>query len=160
VANVSVTRQDSLLDQIEQISRRIERRAYELFRLRDGVPGDPTADWLTAERETVWKPAVELRENNGTFTVVAALPGVEANDVSVDVSADGVVIKAAAHSCSQTKGRTEPCEFAVADLFRSVHLPKPVDAAKARAEYRDGLLTVTVPAAGAVRAKRGGVKTA
>jgi len=29
----------------------IERRAYEIFRRRSGEPGDPTADWLQAERE-------------------------------------------------------------------------------------------------------------
>jgi HSP20 family molecular chaperone IbpA len=143
-----------MLDQIEQIRRRIEQRAYELFRQRDGGPGDPTADWLTAERETVWKPALELREKDGTFRVVAALPGVEAKDVSVDVSAEDMVVKAAStHSCSDAKGQVHQCEFSTAELFRSVHFPKPVDAAKAKAEYRSGLLTVTVPAARAVQAK-------
>jgi HSP20 family molecular chaperone IbpA len=38
-------------------------------------------------------------------------------------------------------------EFTAADLFRSVHLPRLVDPGKAKAEYRNGLLTVTVPAA-------------
>ena len=36
MAKVSVTRKDSLFDQIEQIRHRIEQRAYELFRQRDG----------------------------------------------------------------------------------------------------------------------------
>jgi HSP20 family molecular chaperone IbpA len=35
----------------------------------------------------VWKPAVELREKDGTFTVMAVVPGIEAKDVSVDVTA-------------------------------------------------------------------------
>ena len=38
---------------------------------------------------------MELREKDGTFTVVAALPGVEAKEVSVHVSAEDVVISAA-----------------------------------------------------------------
>ena len=147
MANVAVTRKESLLDQIEQIHHRIERRAYELFRQRDGLPGDPAADWLTAEREIVRKPAVELREKDGTYTVLAALPGVGAKDVDVHVSAEDVMIRAAStHSCSDTKGHVHQCEFATAELFRSVHFPKPVDAAKASAGYRNGLLTVTVPA--------------
>jgi hypothetical protein len=29
----------------------IERRAYQLFLARGGAPGDPTEDWLQAERE-------------------------------------------------------------------------------------------------------------
>jgi HSP20 family molecular chaperone IbpA len=155
MANVSVTRKDSMLDQIEQIRHRIAQRAYELFRQRDGSPGDPTADWLTAEREIVWKPAVDLQEKDGTFTIVAALPGVEAKDVSVDISPEDVVIKAArTHACSDTKGHVHQCEFATAELFRPVHFSKRVDSAKAKADYRDGLLTVTVAAAPTARAKR------
>jgi HSP20 family protein len=154
MANVAVTRRESLLDQIEQLHHRIERRAYELFRQRDGLPGDPAADWLTAEREIVRKPAVELREKDGTYTVLAALPGVEAKDVAVNVSSEDVMISTAAtHSGADTKGHLPQCEFDTAELFRSVHFPKPVDAAKARADYRNGLLTVTVPAARPARTK-------
>ena len=43
MANVAVTRRDSILDQIEQMRGRIAARAYELFRQRDGVPDDSTA---------------------------------------------------------------------------------------------------------------------
>jgi len=161
MANVPVTRKDSIFDQVEQVRHRIAQRAHELFRQRDGLPGDPISDWLMAEQETVWKPPVELREKDGTFTVVAALPGVEAKDVGVDVSADDVVIKASSkHTCEQTKGKVHQCEFATAELFRSVRFPKPVDAAGAKAEYRNGLLTVTVAVAQAAETKPKTVKAA
>jgi HSP20 family molecular chaperone IbpA len=161
VANVPVTRKDSILDQVEQVRHRIAERAHDLFRQRKGLPGDPAVDWLAAEQETVWKPAVELRETNGIFTVVAALPGVEAKDIGVDVSVEDVVIKgSSAHSCSRTEGQVHRCEFATGELFRSVHFPKPVDAAKAKAEYRNGLLTVTVPAVSPAGTKPGAVQAA
>jgi hypothetical protein len=79
VANVPMTQKDSIVDQLEELNQRIARRAYDLFLGRDGW-GDAFGDWLSAERELVWKPAVELREKDGTFTVAAALPGVEAKD--------------------------------------------------------------------------------
>ena len=159
--NVPVTRKDSILDQIAEIRHRIAQRAYELFRQRDGLPGDPMADWLAAERETIWQPLVELREKGGMFTVVAALPGVEAKDVGVDVSDEDVVIKASSsYSCSDTKGRVHQSEFATAELFRSVRFPKPVDPAKAKAEYRNGLLTIKVPAARAMHTKSTAIKAA
>jgi len=161
MANVPVTRRDSILDQVEQVRHRIAQRAHDLFRQRDGLPGDAAVDWLMAEQETVWKPPLELREMNGIFTVVAALPGVEAKDLGVDVSVEDVVIKGSStHSCSRTKGQVHRCEFATGQLFRSVHFPKPVDAAKAKAEYRNGLLTVTVPAASAVETKPRAVEAA
>ena len=40
MANVSITRKDSVVDQLEQIRHRIAQRAYELFRHRDGVSHD------------------------------------------------------------------------------------------------------------------------
>ena len=66
MASVLMTRKESIVDQLEQLHQRIARRAYELFRGRDGW-GDSFGDWLSAERELVWKPAVELREQDGTF---------------------------------------------------------------------------------------------
>ena len=96
---------------------------------------------------------MELREKDGTFTVVAAVPGVEAKDVNVDVTAEDVVIKASTtNRRSSTEGTVHHSEFRSADFFRSVHLPKAVDPAKAKAEYRNGLLTVTVTAVPAGRA--------
>lgn len=39
-------------DPSEGISEeQIRRRAYEIFQRRGGQPGDPTGDWLEAERE-------------------------------------------------------------------------------------------------------------
>ena len=62
MANIVTTQKDSIVDQLEQLHQRIARRAYDLFRGRDGW-GDAFGDWFSAERELVWKPAVELREN-------------------------------------------------------------------------------------------------
>ena len=154
MADVAVNRTHSILDQIDQARRRIERRAYELFRARDGRHGNDVGDWLAAERELSWRAAVELREHEGVFTVLAALPGMEANHVKVDITRDDVAISAqTSHSCTDNKGRVHQCEFASAELFRSVHLPKPVDPAKAKADYHNGLLTLTVAIAGEAQAK-------
>jgi hypothetical protein len=65
MANVPMTQKDSIVDQLEELHQRIARRAYDLFLGRDGW-GDAFGDWLSAERELVWKPAVELREKDGT----------------------------------------------------------------------------------------------
>jgi HSP20 family protein len=147
MANVTVTQKDSILDQLEQVRHRIEKRAHDLFRHREGVAGDALADWLTAEREMLWKPAIELRETDGIFTVLVALAGVEPKDVRVDVTAEDVVIKGqTAHTHSTTEGQVHYSEFTAGELFRSMPFPRRVDPAKARAEYRNGLLTITVPA--------------
>jgi HSP20 family molecular chaperone IbpA len=143
MAKVAITRKDSILDQIQQIRHRIAQRAYELFRQRDGQPGDPVTDWLNAEREIVWRPAVDFRENDGVFSIVVALPDMRAKDISVSASADGVVIEAASTR-----------------LFQSVNFRTPIEAAKAKAEYKNGVLTVTVPAVRASQTRPVAVKAA
>jgi HSP20 family molecular chaperone IbpA len=153
MASVLMTRKESIVDQLEQLHQRIARRAYELFRGRDGW-GDSFGDWLSAERELVWKPAVELREQDGTFTVVAALPGVAAKDITVDITPQDVVIQAASeHRHTEDKGQIHRCEFRAGQVFRSLPFPKAVDATKAKAGYQNGMLNITVPIAPDARAK-------
>ena len=161
MASVPMTQKDSICDQLEQLHQRIAQRAYELFRGRGTSCGDTWADWLTAERETVWKPAIELREKDGTFTVAAALAGVDPKDVNVDITPQDLVIKAQTeHAHSKDEGQVHQCEFVAGQVFRSVHFPKPVDVAKAKAEYRNGLLTVTAPIVAEAQAKRLDIKAA
>jgi HSP20 family protein len=160
MANIVTTQVDSILDQLEQLHQRIARRAYELFRGRDGW-GDSFGDWLSAEQELVWKPAVELSEQNGTFTITAALPGVEAKDITVDITPQDVVIKASTeHKHTEDKGQVHRCEFTAGQVFRSFPFPKSVDGTKAKAEYQNGMLSITVPIAQEARAKRVDVKAA
>jgi HSP20 family molecular chaperone IbpA len=160
MANVATTQKDSIVDQLEQVHQRIARRAYDFFRGREGW-GDAFADWFKAEQELISKPAVELREQDGVFTVAAALPGVEAKDITVDVTAQDVVIKATTeHKHTENKGQVHTCEFTAGQFFRSLPFPKAVDAAKAKADYQNGMLTITVPIAAEVHAKRVDVKAA
>jgi len=160
MANIARAQKESILDQLEELHQRIARRAYDLFRGRDDW-GDALGDWLSAEQELVWKPAVELREHDDTFTVAAALPGVEAKDITVDITPRDVVIKAATeHSHTEDKGQIHRCEFTTGRVFRSLSLPKAVDATKAKAEYRNGILTITMPIAQEARATRVDVKAA
>jgi HSP20 family protein len=151
---------DSILDQLEQVHERIARRAYDLFLGRSGW-GDPFGDWLSAEQELVSKPAVELREKDGVFTIAAALPGVDAKDITVDVTPQDLVIKASTeHKHTEDKGQVHRCEFATGEIFRSFSLPKAVDGTKATAEYHNGMLNITLPIAQETRPRRVDVKAA
>lgn len=160
MANIATNQKDSIGDQLEQLHQRIARRAYDLFRSRDGW-GDAFGDWLSAEQELVWKPAVELREQDGSFAVAAALPGVDAKDITVDITPQDVVIKAATeHKHTEDTGQVHRCEFTAGQVFRSLSFPKAVDTTKAKAEYKNGMLNITVPIAPEARAKRVDIKAA
>ena len=160
MANIPVTQKDSIVDELEYQRYRIARRAYELFRSRLGW-GDAMGDWLAAERELVWEPPIELREQDGALTVKAELPGIEPKDIRVDITSTEVVIQAATeHTHAEDKGHVHCCEFTSGQVFRSVSFPKAIDAKKAKAEYQNGVLSITAPMIAEAKSTRVEVKAA
>ena len=147
MARVPTTQKHSIADQLERLHQRVERRAYELFRCHDGG-GDSLGDWLSAERELVWKPEVELREQDGILTIIAALPGFESKTITVDITPWDIVIQTASEN-GQTENTGQPhcSEPTATEVFLSVPFPKAVDAAKAKAEHQNGMLNIAVPIA-------------
>lgn len=161
MATVQITRKPSVLDQLEHLHDRIAERAYALFKGRNGFGDDPLTDWLSAERELVWAPAIEVREQDDTVVVQAALPGVEAKDISVDVTASDVVVKAeATHRHTEDKGTVHRSEFVAGEAFRAITLPKPIDVSRAKADFQNGMLRVTAPIAAEAQARRVAVNAA
>ena len=142
--DVALRKAATILNELDQLHTTISRRAFDLFRKRGDLWGGPLADWLNAERQLVWKPAIELRQKDGQFEVLAATPGVEAKDLDVQITPDDVLIKADIHhKHTPEEGAVQECEFNAGQLFRSVHFPERVDPDSAAAEYRNGMLRVT-----------------
>lgn len=134
---------DTIFDELHRLQQTINRRAYEVFQNRGALSGHALADWLTAERELVWKPAVEVRQRDNQFEVLAALPGVEAKDLDVQVTPEDLLIKADVdHAHPAEKGTVHVCEFEAGRLFRSIHFPEKIDPDSVTAEYRNGLLVL------------------
>jgi HSP20 family protein len=138
---IELRKTDTILEELNRLQRQISDRAYELFRHRDGQWGDALSDWLNAEHELVWKPAVELRQKDGQFEVLAALPGISAKDVDVQVTPDAVLIQAETHhEHAAGDGTVHTCELKAGKAFRSVRFPAPIDPNSVKASYHDGLL--------------------
>ena len=144
---VKVRRPGSVLDRVEAIRREIAERAFDLFSRRGGVVGRALDDWLTAERETVWKPPVEVVEKDGEFLVEAAIAGVPPKDMDVQVTPSELLIQGNGAHQHRPGEIVHACEFRAGRLFRAVPFPRRVDPDKVRAEYHDGLLRVWAPAA-------------
>jgi HSP20 family protein len=86
---------------------------------------------------------------------------VDAKDIAVDITPQEVVIKAATeHTHTEDKGQVHRCEFTAGHVFRSLSFPKAVDATRAKAEYKNGILHITVPIAREAAATRVDIKAA
>jgi HSP20 family protein len=139
---------DSLLDEIEAMRRRIAERAQRIFRERGGALGDAIDDWLKAERETVWRPALEVRRTKDAFVIEAAVAGLDPKQFNVRVTPTELLLAADVHhSDREQDGEVVICEFVNGPLFRSYTFPEPIDPSGVSAEYRNGLLRVTAPLA-------------
>lgn len=142
--DIAPRKAETIVNELEQLHNTISRRAYDLFRTRGDLWGSSLADWLNAERQLVWKPAIELRQKDNQFEVLAATPGVEAKDLDVQITPEDVLIKAdIGHKHTPEEGAVQLCEFNGGQLFRSVHFPEQIDPDSATAEYRNGMLRLT-----------------
>lgn len=145
---VELKKTDSILEAINQLHKVISQRAYDLFRDNQGLLAGPLDNWLRAERELVWCPAVELRQKDGQIELAAAVAGMEPKDLDVQVTPEDILISGTAdHRHEAGEGTVHLCEFQGGRLFRSIHLPERIDPDSARAEYRNGMLRLTVAVA-------------
>jgi HSP20 family protein len=156
-----VRKSKSIFDEIDSMQDRIMRRAYEIFSGNGGIFGRDIEDWLQAERELVWKPAIELEEKENEFLLQVAAPGIDPKDIDIEVTPEDILVKANIHhEHNEKKGDVYACEFASGNLFRSIHLPKRIDPDKVKAEFKNGMLSLKAPVAQEARAKKVTVQAA
>ena len=145
---ITLKKTDSILDELDQLHDAIGRRAYDLFRHHEGLPTNALDDWLCAEQDLVWRPAIELRQKDGRLELEAAVAGVDPADLDVQVTPEDILIAGKAeHHHEARHGSVHVCEFAAGRLFRSVHLPERIDPDSVKAELRNGMLHVTAAVA-------------
>ena len=93
-----------------------------------------------------WAPPVDIYENENDIVLKAELPGVEPRDVEVRVEDSTLYLKGERKFEKETKEENyHRVERSYGSLARSFSLPNSISADKVKAEYKDGLLTLTLP---------------
>jgi len=94
-----------------------------------------------------WSPRVDVLEREGQFVVRADLPGLSKEDIKVEVSDDLLTIQGE-RKHAEKEEREGYCysECSFGSFYRAIPLPEGADASKATADFRKGVLEVTVPA--------------
>jgi len=99
-------------------------------------------------------PAIDLAETNDAVVVTATVPGVKTDDLKITLTGDLLQISGEVNSESEHKDATYHVrERRVGSFSRAVALPTPVISDKAKAEFENGVLTLTLPKAEAARPK-------
>lgn len=91
-------------------------------------------------------PKVDVIERDDEVVVKAELPGVDKKDLDVSVTENSVTIKGTtSHEEKEEKGDYYRCEISRGAYTRTVSLPSYVDADKAKASFKDGVLELKLP---------------
>lgn len=99
---------------------------------------------------------VDVRENNESYLVHADLPGVNKDQIQVEVDGNQVTIRAEAKSQAEQKEgqRVLRAERFVGQFARTFVLGSELDDEKASARYENGVLELTLPKKQQPAAKR------
>ncbi len=93
-----------------------------------------------------WAPAVDIYETDQDVVLKAELPGVDPKDLEVRVEDGTLYLKGQRKFENDVKEENyHRVERSYGSFTRSFALPSSVNSEKAKAEYKDGLLTLTLP---------------
>jgi HSP20 family protein len=99
-----------------------------------------------------------FRTNENSFVLSVDLPGVKPADIDLQVTRDGITVRAERKLDAPSGYSTHRQERGSWKFSRSWTLPLPIDPDKALAEVKDGVLVVTMPKAADVTPRRIDVK--
>lgn len=93
-----------------------------------------------------WTPALDVYEGKDNFTVKAELPGMKREDIEVSLHDGMLSISGERKSDSKHEdAEVYRAERYVGRFQRTVALPASVAADKVKAQYKDGVLSITLP---------------
>jgi HSP20 family protein len=94
-----------------------------------------------------WQPPVDIYENDQQEIVLRAeLPGVAKGDIDIRVENNTLTLRGERKRASDVKDEQyHRIERAYGTFSRSFSLPSRLDTEKVRADFKDGLLTITLP---------------
>ena len=137
---MAIVRFDSFRDLVG-LQDRMSRMFDESFR---GL-GRPAAreDWALGGS---WAPAVDIYEHDGNIVLKAELPGVDPKDVDVRLENNTLTLSGERKVDNEVKQESyHRVERVYGAFTRSFTLPSLLDQEKIKAEYKDGVLKITLP---------------
>ena len=119
------------------------RLSQEVERLFDEMIHRP---WGFCRDIRGWNPSVDLYETSEAFILEADLPGVNLDDVTVEMENDHLVLQGwRTLEKDHANGRFHAMERSSGQFVRRIKLPHSVERDNIKAEFKEGVLRVTLP---------------
>ncbi len=103
--------------------------------------------WMSSmPRVEGWVPAVDILERDGNLILRAELPGMNEKDIDVKLEGNILTLKGERKLDSEEKKHNyHRVESYYGSFTRSFTLPDTVDTDKIKADYKNGILTISIP---------------
>ena len=119
--------------------------------LRDTIINPAFSHQLQMKKVSTWRPAVEITQSENNYKVKVQLPGVNKEDIEVELDNDFMTITAKIEEEKEEKDQKEKnlkyhtCEFRYGKYKRTISFDQPIRSEEANAEYKNGVLVITLP---------------
>ncbi len=95
---------------------------------------------------TQWSPLVDIKEEEGAFKVQLGLPGLDKDDICIEVDGNRLAVGGKRKFEQEERGYDYHfVERSYGKFYRAFNLPATVQADKIDAAYKDGVLDVNLP---------------
>lgn len=119
--------------------------------LRDTIINPAFSHQLTMKKNSTWRPAVEIKQTDKDYKIKVQLPGVNKDDIEVELDNDFMTITAKIEEEQEMKDENEKnmkyhtCEFRYGRYKRTISFDQPVRSEDATADYKNGVLSICLP---------------
>ncbi len=94
----------------------------------------------------MWAPQIEVFQKDNELVLRADLPGMKRDDVTVDITEDAVTIQGERrHESEEEREGFYRSERIYGSFYRVIPLPEGAITEQAKANFRDGVLEITMP---------------
>ena len=104
-------------------------------------------DWdLPVYRDSIWNPAVDVKENKRSFVLTADIPGLTKKDVTININNRVLTLHGERKEEKENEdGKFYYRERHTGSFSRSFQLPETVNEDGIQASFRNGVLSIELP---------------
>lgn len=133
--------------------RELEEVSNQLNRMF-GRASAPSASDNGMLKVADWAPSVDISETDSAYLIKGEIPGVKKEDVKVTIQDGMLTIQGERKQEKEEKGKKfHRVECSYGSFVRSFRVPDDADENKVKAEFKDGMINVTLPKSAKAKTK-------
>ncbi len=124
---------------LNQMQRALRSPFYQTLA---GTTQDETAAVVNSD----WTPAVDIKEEQDRFVLIADIPGVQPDDIDITMENDILTLKGErSYETEEERADYRRIERLRGTFYRRFSMPDTADADKIHAKFKNGVLEVVIP---------------